>query len=200
MFRKWLTVALIACSTQLLAQQNTEEFDASSANYISDDLFTFMHTGPGRNYRILGSVDAGTPITILQRDTDSGYTEIRDNQDRTGWVDSDVISNQISRREQLPQALERLANAQTELQAAEYQNTELNQQLNDSRQQIARLTSQVEEQTQELNRVKQQLENASKDEMFMWFTRGGMVAGAGILLGIILTYLPKKRRRNNEWA
>jgi SH3 domain protein len=33
----------------------------------------------------------------------------------------------------------------------------------------------------------------------MWFTRGGMVAGAGILLGIILTYLPKRKRRSNEW-
>jgi SH3 domain protein len=26
-----------------------------------------------------------------------------------------------------------------------------------------------------------------------------MVAGVGILLGVMLTYLPKRKRRNSEW-
>ena len=32
-----------------------------------------------------------------------------------------------------------------------------------------------------------------------WFTRGGIVAVISLILGIILTYLPKKTRRNDNW-
>ena len=71
MLRKWLTIALIGLSIQVFAQEDSIEeslqLEASSSNYIRDDLFVFLHTGAGRNYRILGSVAAGTPITVLDR-------------------------------------------------------------------------------------------------------------------------------------
>ena len=35
--------------------------------------------------------------------------------------------------------------------------------------------------------------------MVEWFTRGGIVALGGIILGVIIAYLPKKRRRNDQW-
>ncbi|MED6321286.1 MAG: hypothetical protein VX873_07885, partial [Pseudomonadota bacterium] len=56
MIRKWLAAALIACSFQAFSLQDTADLEASSSHYIRDDLFIFMHTGPGRNYRILGSI------------------------------------------------------------------------------------------------------------------------------------------------
>ena len=34
--------------------------------YISDDLFTFMHSGPNNTYRIMGSVNAGEKVKLLQ--------------------------------------------------------------------------------------------------------------------------------------
>ena len=71
MIRKWLAAALIACSFQAFSLQDTADLEASSSHYIRDDLFIFMHTGPGRNYRILGSIEAGTPITVLARDNDA---------------------------------------------------------------------------------------------------------------------------------
>ena len=63
MLRKWLTIALIGLSFQVFAQQQDPieeslQEEASSSNYIRDDLFVFLHAGPGRNYRILGSVGA----------------------------------------------------------------------------------------------------------------------------------------------
>lgn len=33
-------------------------------NYISDELFTYMHSGPGTQFRILGSIDAGEKVTV----------------------------------------------------------------------------------------------------------------------------------------
>ncbi|MEC8450560.1 MAG: hypothetical protein VXZ26_05765, partial [Pseudomonadota bacterium] len=44
-------------------------------------------------------------------------------------------------------------------------------------------------------RLTAKVDSANKDELVTWFTRGGMVAGVGILLGVMLTYLPKRTRR-----
>lgn len=34
--------------------------------YISDDLFTFMHSGPNNTYRIIGSVNAGSKVQLIK--------------------------------------------------------------------------------------------------------------------------------------
>lgn len=199
MIRKWLSVALFACSCQALALQDTPPLEASSSHYIRDDLFIFMHTGPSRNYRILGSVEAGTPITVLARDNDTNYTQIKDDEDRTGWVETKFVTTTMSQSEQLPMISEQLADSQANLQQVQQENARLRQQLNDARQQVTQLTTQTEQQATEVTRLTAQVERADKDELVTWFTRGGMVAGAGILLGVFLTYLPKKRNRSKEW-
>jgi SH3 domain protein len=105
----------------------------------------------------------------------------------------------MSQAEQLPLLQEQLADSQSRLQGAQSENARLRQQLNDARQQVSQLTTSNEEQASELSRLNAQVESANKDELVTWFTRGGMVAGAGILLGVLLTYLPKRKRRNSEW-
>jgi SH3 domain protein len=199
MIRKWLAAALIACSFQAFSLQDTANLEASSSHYIKDDLFVFIHAGPGRNYRILGSINAGTPISVLETDSDAEFTQINDNEGRTGWVESRFISNTISQAELLPQLRTQLEDSQSNLQAVQSENARLRQQLNDARQQVSQLTTSNEEQSAELVRLNAKVESANKDEMVTWFTRGGMVAGAGILLGVLLTYLPKRKRRNSEW-
>ncbi|MEM7420436.1 MAG: TIGR04211 family SH3 domain-containing protein [Pseudomonadota bacterium] len=199
MIRKWLAAALFACSFQAFSLQDTADLEASSSHYIRDDLFIFMHTGAGRNYRILGSIEAGTPITVLDRDNDAEFTKITDNEGRTGWVESRFVSNTMSQAEQLPIISEQLADSQRSLQSAQSENARLRQQLNDARQQVSTLTTTNEEQAAEVTRLTAKVDSANKDELVTWFTRGGMVAGAGILLGVLLTYLPKRKRRNSEW-
>ncbi len=192
MIRKWLAAALIACSFQAFSLQDTADLEASSSHYIRDDLFIFMHTGPGRNYRILGSIEAGTPITVL-------FTQITDNEGRKGWVESKFVSNTMSQAEQLPIISEKLAESQSGLQAAQSENAKLRQQLNDARQKVSKLTTTNDEQASQIIRLTAKVESANKDELVTWFTRGGIVAGVGILLGVMLTYLPKRKRRNSEW-
>ncbi|OOF20000.1 arylsulfatase, partial [Salinivibrio sp. IB574] len=75
---------------------------AMAENYISDELFTYMHSGPGTQYRIIGSVDAGDKITVLSRDRDAGYTQVVDSRGRKGWVKSDYVTTQPGLKERLP--------------------------------------------------------------------------------------------------
>jgi len=199
MIRKWFAAALVVCSFQAFSLQDIAELDASSSHYIRDDLFVFMHAGAGRNYRILGSIEAGTPITVIDTDNDAEFTQVTDDEGRTGWVESRFVSNTMSQAEQLPIISERLAESQTALQSAQSENARLRQQLNEARQQVSTLTTTNDEQATQITRLSAKVESANKDELVMWFTRGGMVAGAGILLGVLLTYMPKRKRRSSEW-
>ena len=199
MIRKWLAVALFTYSFQAVALQDIADLEASSSHYIKDDLFIFMHTGPSRNYRILGSIEAGTPITVLTQNDETEFTQITDNDGREGWVESKFISNTMSRAEQLPKIREQLAESQSALQASQSESDRLRQQLNDARQQITQLSTENESQATAIVKLTSKVESANKDELVTWFTRGGLVAGGGILLGVLLTYFPKRRRRSSEW-
>ena len=199
MIRKWLAVALFTYSFQAVALQDIADLEASSSHYIKDDLFIFMHTGPSRNYRILGSIEAGTPITVLTQNNETEFTQITDNDGREGWVESKFISNTMSRAEQLPKIREQLAESQSALQASQSESARLRQQLNDARQQITQLSTENESQATAIVKLTSKVESANRDELVTWFTRGGLVAGGGILLGVLLTYFPKRRRRSSEW-
>ncbi|MFQ3235355.1 MAG: SH3 domain protein [Paraglaciecola sp.] len=181
-------------STLAFAQQSSGE-----TRYISDDLFTFLHSGPGRNYRILGSIVAGTPVQVLQANSESNYMQVIDDKERTGWVDGEFVSKQISLREQVPGLEQQLAQTTQSAQQQQAQNDSL-------RQKIAELTTQNATLSKELtgleklnNDYSQQIDNADQTLQMKWFTRGGIVALISLILGIILAYLPKKRRKNDNW-
>ncbi|MBE1277755.1 TIGR04211 family SH3 domain-containing protein [Enterovibrio baiacu] len=181
-------------------------------NYISDELFTYMHSGPGTQFRIIGSVDAGTKVTVVDRNRNAGYTQVLDERGRKGWVESKYVSNQPGLKTRMP-ALEKeltqvksaLANAQgdseaktkgliesleqrnAQLKELETHTSELNQKLIDAQSEIRELRARIDTQ---------------KDDLLMrWFTYGAMVAGAGLLFGLILPHLiPRRKKRNNGWA
>ncbi|QCZ94646.1 TIGR04211 family SH3 domain-containing protein [Salinimonas iocasae] len=201
MFRKWLALVMVAFSFQAFGLQDTPDMEPSSSHYIKDELYIFMHSGAGRNYRILGSVEAGTPITILENNRDAEFMKIKEHTEgRTGWVESRYVTDEMSRAEQLPIISGRLADSQASLQGLQSENGRLKQQLSSARRELNELKTQTDSQAREIKQLSSTLENQEKDEMVKWFTRGGMVAGAGVLLGVILTFLPKKRGRNSEWV
>ncbi len=182
-----------------------------SDSYISDNLYIYLHSGPGTQYRIIGSVDAGTKISILEDRKEKGYTQIIDDRGRKGWIESKFISYQQSLKllvpslnEELTKVKAALANAtsdsaaktqglvesleirNTQLKELETRTTELNQKLIDSETEIRELRAQIDTQ---------------KDDLLMrWFTYGGMVAGAGLLFGLIMPHIiPRRKKRNSSW-
>ena len=87
-------ISILFLSHFSFGQSSDQEPNDSNGEirYISDDLYTYIHAGPGRNYRILGSVVAGTRVTQLQIDAENNFVEIIDDKQRTGWVDATFIS------------------------------------------------------------------------------------------------------------
>ncbi|MGF1700643.1 SH3 domain-containing protein [Photobacterium makurazakiensis] len=185
---------------------------AEQTRYISDNLFTYMHNGPSTQFRIIGSVNAGTKVALLNTNRESGFSQIKDNRGRTGWVNSDFISTQVGLKERLP-ALEKeltevKASLADALQSGDKKTASLQSSLQVRTEQITELetqNSQLNEQLMssqaEIRELRAQIDTQKDDLLMKWFTYGGMVAGVGLLLGLILPHLiPRRRKRNNGWA
>ena len=190
---------LVVVSLPVAAQQSSDNVTANSDHYIADNLIVYLHSGPGRNYRILGSIEAGVPVTVLQSDADKGFTQISDTDEREGWVETQYLIDTISRRAQLPQLSQRLADSEQQLNRIQSRNSTLAQELAQVKQQNAQLEASLNESQQSVASLEAQISDQDTQERYRMFSYGGIVACAGVLLGIIITFIPKRRRRNDSW-
>ncbi|WP_462157347.1 TIGR04211 family SH3 domain-containing protein [Pseudoalteromonas sp. GB56] len=133
---KHLFVALVFVTSAFFTKAVSAE---QSTAYISDELYIFMHSGAGKNYRILGSINAGTEITLVTGTETNGFYEIVDDKERQGWVEAQYINQDQSLRIKFEQLGEELANTQQTLRDAQSQIPELqnlNSSLQDQNQQL----------------------------------------------------------------
>jgi SH3 domain protein len=181
---------------------------AEAANrYISDNVYTYLHTGPSNQFRILGTVNAGEPVEQLNTDAETKYVQIRDAEGRTGWVNGDFVQTEESFRSRLPSLEDELINTKqrlfsvderheldmqdktSRLQQQEQELSQVHEQLNELRQQHAKLET-------ENQRLSSLMDDKEHKMRLDWLLNGGLVAGAGVLFGILLPMVPLRRRRN----
>lgn len=182
---------------------------AEAANrYVSDNVYAYLHAGPSNKFRIIGTINAGESVVQLDRDAQTKYVQIRDADGRTGWIDGQFMQSNESFRSRLP-ALEAelehtkqqlgtaderhqqdILDKSTRLAQQEQELTQVSEQLNALRQQHAQLES-------ENQRLASLMDDKEHRMRLDWLLNGGLVAGAGILFGILLPMVPLRRKRNN---
>ncbi|MFT5235707.1 MAG: SH3 domain protein [Shewanella sp.] len=191
MLRILALVGLILLSPSLLA--------AGQTRYISDDVFLFLHGGPGTQFRILGSIEAGQEISSLG-ETQDGYTKVIDHKGREGWVETKMISAQTSFRNLLPEVQAELTKTKAELkQVVDSSDTSV-QDLQRVKSLLATAEKSLAQASQERDRATNKLANIQKNERFQMWQEGGIIAVIGLLIGVILVYLPRPRRKQkNRW-
>lgn len=180
--------------------------------YIADKLFTYMHSGPSNQYRILGSIDAGEKVKLIEVNKESGYSHIADERGRTDWVESRFITREVSNTLRLP-ALEKeleevkklLANARQNAdseKAGLAESLELrNQQIADLERNYADISKQLTDSQSEIRELRAKLDTQKEDLLLKYFTYGGGVAGIGLLLGLVLPHIiPRRKRHPAGWA
>jgi len=185
---------------------------AEQVRYISDDLFTYMHRGPSTQFRIMGSINAGTKVTLLETNKENGFSKVTDSRGRTGWVNSDFISRQVGLKERVPALEKELTEVKAALADAQLSGDEQTKNLQNSLQirteqitdlelQNSQLNEQLMTSQTEIRELRAKIDTQKDDLLMKWFTYGGMVAGAGLLFGLVLPHLiPRRRKRNNGWA
>ncbi len=180
--------------------------------YISDELFTYMHSGPNNTYRIIGSIDAGSQVQLLNENKETEYTEVRDSRGRTGWVQSKFVTNKESMAIRLPRVEKELTEVKRQLaNARKTSDTEKaglvdslatrNQQISDLENKYSEISDQLTSVETENRELRAKLDTQKDDMLLKYFTYGGGVAGVGLLLGLVLPHLiPRRKRSPNGWA
>ncbi|MGL5429692.1 MAG: TIGR04211 family SH3 domain-containing protein [Vibrio sp.] len=180
--------------------------------YIADKLFTYMHSGPNNQYRILGSIEAGEKVKLLSTNKESGYSQITDERGRTGWVESRLISREVSNALRLPALEQELAEVKKQLanarQNADSEKAGLAESLELRNQQIVELersytdiSKQLTDSQSEIRQLRAKLDTQKEDLLLKYFTYGGGVAGIGLLFGLLLPHIVPRRKRNpSGWA
>jgi SH3 domain protein len=197
--------SLYATAQETEQQGSTETATTSSTaaqvintGFIDDNLFIYIHSGPGKNYRILGSVDAGTPISIIS-EPDNGYIQIVDDKGREAWVEEKFVSIEPGLRQQLESAQQALEDSDAIIQALRDEQPILQQANNGLRAENQRLQQSITELQTALNEQTQASEAKKQKEQHLMLTYGGGVALAGLLFGVALTSLLSRKKRYDEW-
>ena len=192
--------------------------------YVSDQLEITLRTGPGLKNKITAMLKSGEGLEVLQEDA-NGYTQVRAENGKTGWVLKRFLMGDPSARSRLVEIQARelkLAEQQQEIQtlratAAESEtrsaamqkyNSGLKAELKKVKQ-IAADTLTINEKNESLTAALAQAESKQtslqvENERLgnnteqAWFIRGAGVILLGMLLGLLIPKLRFKKKR--KWG
>lgn len=168
-------------------------------HYISDDVTISLRDQPGTDAPTQGTVHSGDRVVVLQSQGTGSFARIRTADGREGWLPERYLT-------EAPAARDRLDAMQKQLDEAQSQVQSLKSALDGARQQLTQVkpTMELAAQNDQLRaRVKdaeRQLQSlrASEDEEAgrrQTLLAGGGLIGAGLVLGLILPWLMRPRRR-----
>ena len=177
--------------------------------YVTENLNTYLRKGAGDNFKIAGAIQAGEPVTVLNRQ--DRYTLIRDSKNREAWILNSELSSAPSSKNENPKLKAQVQELTTKLNNIDndwkQRTAEMQRRSIDSNQKSSQLLEENSQLKRELeitknkNRDLEAMLDAGKREIaIQWFIYGGSVLGVGLILGLILPLIFPKRRRNDGWS
>ncbi|WAM53190.1 TIGR04211 family SH3 domain-containing protein [Vreelandella venusta] len=176
--------------------------------WVSDELSTYVRSGPTDGYRIVGTLKAGEQVEVLE--TSGDYTRVRSNSGDTVWVLSSELQQDPSARQQLPILQAQVDELTQELDGInntwEQRISSMTETLDIREKRIVELEarnhdldSEAEQSRQQVRALQARLETQEEDLLMRYFMYGGGVAGAGLLVGLIVPHLPRRRKKRDRW-
>lgn len=184
---------------------------AEETRYISDNVFLYMHSGPGTQYRITGTVKAGETVTFLQKDDASGYTQIKTARNKVAWIDGKYLTNRESLKVRTPKLQAELDKAKAKLATIKDDNkrffAEKDQEISAQAATIAALTADNNALKTEAERLQVEnqalagrLDTKEEDEQHRFFMLGAAVLAIGLLAGLIIPSLRIRKKSRDGWS
>ncbi|MFT5755969.1 MAG: SH3 domain protein [Alteromonadaceae bacterium] len=197
-FVKTLFACLVILSPSSIQAEEVAAQELTQG-FISDELFIYMHSGAGNNFRILGSINSGTEIKLTNQE-ENDYTQIIDNRGREVWVESKYVSTKPGLRYIIAELNEKLVNLESigvdldgKLSAS-----------NNKAEQLAldqtHLNNEISSLNKELTAVKSKLKDQDMNIKKEWFFNGAIVLALGLILGLIIPRLiARKKSAMDNW-
>ena len=189
----------------------------AETRYIVDQIKLPMRTGQSTSHSIVRMLPSGMAVDILEEGT-NGYTHIRTPGNRDGWILTRYLMKMPAARDRLTTAEMKVAkyNALNEEKKAvekeharlQSENSELKKELELIRKTSAQALETANENTalkmktkeaeQALEDLRQETKDIKSGASQRWFMLGGGAILLGIILGLILPSL--RRRKKAQWG
>lgn len=199
-----------AAAAGLLLSVTSFNATAQPANqaWVTDELSTYVRSGPTDGYRIIGTLNAGEQVEVLE--TSGDYSRVRNSEGNAVWVLSNELQQTPSAVEQLPALEAQVEELTAELEGInetwEQRTASMTETLEIRERRIAELEAsnqeldgQAEQSRQQVRGLQARLETQEEDLLMRYFMYGGGVAGAGLLVGLIVPHLPRRRKKRDRW-
>lgn len=197
-----LGLALGLLALPLQAQQN------DATHWVSDSLTTYVRSGPTDGYRIVGTLTAGEPVTQLE--TSGNYSRVQNADGNTVWILTSELQETPSAQVRVPALEQQVAELTAELDgineqwesrtAAQSEALETREaRIADLEARNEALDAESEQSRQTIRQLQARLDTQEEDLLMRYFMYGGGVAGAGLLVGLIVPHLPRRKRKRDRW-
>lgn len=194
-----LILTLAVCSVSTFAED---------VRYVTDELEITIHRNMSLNSEIVAQLKSGTPVKVLKTNRDEGYVMVSTQNKKVGWMLEGYLINQPAGREQYETLKKEydLLKANFDIQVKERTiklSTELAQVKNAAKrplelqQENQKLKNTLEEeraQVAEIKRENREFKSIHKDRQ--WFVTGALTAISSLVLGLVLTRVPWRRRKS----
>ncbi|MDE3934801.1 TIGR04211 family SH3 domain-containing protein [Glaesserella parasuis] len=191
------------CSTLLLAI-SLPSF--AQTQYVTENLNTYLRKGPGDQFKIFGSIQAGEKVTLIE--TKDRYSLIRDSKNREAWILNSELTSTPSSKELTPLLQQQVQELTTKLNNIDRDWQQRTAEMQRRVQQSALQSSELLEQNALLKRELEINKNrdleaiqdvASREIMIQYFIYGGAVLGLGLIFGLLIPALLPRRKSNYRW-
>ena len=183
---------------------------AEETRYVSDELNTWVRSGPGDNYRLAGTVTAGEAVTLLQTNENTQYGQVRDSNGRTAWIPLKELKSEPSFKTRVPDLENQVKTLTDKLNNID---RTWNERTADMQKKVAgsdsvinglkaenqKLKNELIVAQKKVNAANLQLDDKQRTIIMQWFMYGGGVLGVGLILGLVLPRLVPSRKRKDRW-
>lgn len=194
---------LLAVCGLAQAQEN-----AGNERWVSDSLNTYVRSGPTDGYRIVGTLTSGERVELLA--TQNDYSQVRSASGDVVWIPSRDLQEMPGQAERVPQLEQQVAELSEQLRTIDDSwkaRVQGMQETLDSRKahideletRRQSLHAELTEAQSELRTTQARLGDENNQILMRYMVYGGSIAGAGLLLGLILPAMTRGRKRNDRW-
>ncbi len=177
--------------------------------YVSDQNMVWVRSGPGTNYRIIGSRAIGTELTLRAYSRDGSFAQVEDAEGNTFWMGTKTLQADSCGKVREQELLARIGSLEDQLKnydsalkrqadAATQRSERLERENAGMQQAIAQKDKTIEELDELRRDYEDRLQTKELDMQMRWWLQGAIIAFCGAVAGIIFVYLPRPTRKSRR--